>query len=484
MKNYKAILILFLMLSLAGCKDSFFDVNTPSNVIDEDAVSVKTQLPYVEVQLANMHFSVAYTTARYSQQIASYFQGGADSHERTSLAGAWSRYYLSVLNNLRVIQKKAVESGSNHYLGVAQVLEVLATQLATDQWGDMPYSNAVGGSDNLYPEVDTQEEIYNALLNLIDEAIANLSASQQGIPVGSEDVIYQGDIDKWLKAAYTLKARLHLHLMKRNGSSEAVEVLNALQNGFISFSEDMQVFYDETSRNPWFTTVVAARRTGNLSVLWSEQLIDYMNGTDYPFTNITMDPRLPRYADNGGAATYEGAVNGSGGLATGGGNANANLADDAYFSESAPIFMLTYMEAKFMEAEANYVLGNKFAAYAAYMEGITASMDKLGIPSADRDAYLNENSIGFGGDAMQLDISDIMKEKYIALVVHPEIWTDMRRYDFDPNVYVDLAYPANRSTDIPAGEWPRRAVYPESEVARNPNLDQVQEWWTRLWWDQ
>jgi hypothetical protein len=469
------------MLSLGGCKDSFFDVNTPSNVIDKDAVSVKTQLPYIEARLASMHFSVAYTTARYSQQISSYFVGGADSHERTSLGGAWSTFYLRVLSNLRVLEEKAEAEGLNHYLGVAQVLEALAVQLATDQWGDIPYSEAGFAGENLYPAVDSQEDIYNALLTLLDQAIANLSAPANGMVPGSDDIIYGGDIDKWIKAAYTLKARIHLHLTKRN-PSEAVNVLNALQNGFTSYTEDMQLYYDQTARNPWYTTVVAARRTGNLSVLWSEQLIDYMNGTDYPFNTIPYDPRLPLYADNGGASDYRGAVNGSGGLDPSGGSANADLADNAYFSETAPIFMLTYMEAKFMEAEANLMLGNAPAAYTAYLDGITASMDKLGIPSADRDAYLNEPSIGVG--AGNLTMEHVMKEKYIALVVHPEVWTDMRRHDFDPAVYVDLTYPDNRSTDIPAGEWPRRAVYPNSEVDRNPNVEQVEEWWSRLWWDQ
>ncbi len=482
MKKIKIFVVFLLLLGLGACKDSFFDVNTPSNVIDKDAVSVKTQLPYVQTRLASMHFSVAYTTARYSQQIASYFVGGADSHERTSLAGAWSNLYLRILPNTRLIKEKAEAEGMKHYLGIAQVLEALAVQLATDQWGDIPYSEAGQTSENLYPKVDSQEDIYNALLNLLDQAIANLSAPVGPLSPGNDDIIYGGNVDKWLRAAYTLKARIYLHLTKRN-SSYYNDVLTALQNGFTSIDDDMQIFYDEVAKNPWYTSVVAARRTGNLSVLWSEQLIDYMNGTDIAFNSVIMDPRLPKYADNGGVANYIGAVNGSGGLAPGGGNnANANLADDAYFSETAPIFMLTFMEAKFMEAEAHLALGNNVDAYNAYLDGIAASMDKLGVDPVDRDNYLMDTAVAMG--ASNLTMSDIMMQKFIAMVVHPEVWTDLRRFDFDPLVYVDLDYPENRSTDIPAGEWPRRAVYPGSEVDRNPNIQQVEEWWTRLWWDQ
>jgi hypothetical protein len=142
------------------------------------------------------------------------------------------------------------------------------------------------------------------------------------------------------------------------------------------------------------------------------------------------------------------------------------------------------MEAKFIEAEAQYILDNKPAAYTAYLEGITASMDKLGVDPADRDAYLAEASINLNNDPMAIQISHILKEKNIALILHPEIWTDMRRYDFDPAVFIDLNFPDNRDQTIPAGEWPRRAVYPESEASRNPNIEQVTEWWAPLWWDQ
>ncbi len=481
MKKINKILILMLLpVLLAGCKEDFFDVNTPSDVLDESQVSYKTELPYVQVRLAYMQFSIVrYMDGLYDQQLASYFIGGVDSHERASLTGAWSTYYTRILSNIRVIKKLAEKDNNRHYLGIAQVLEALATQMATDQWGDIPYTEASLGSENLAPHADQQEDIYNNLLALLDDAIANLQAPGTGVEPGSEDLIYGGDLDKWIKAAYTLKARLYIHLTKRNGTTAAQNALTALQNGFTGFDEDMQVFFDATARNPWYTNVVAANRTGNLSVLWSEQLIDQMNGTDYPFSNISYDPRLPHYADNHGAATYTGAENGSGG--TGG---NSDLADDSYFTEDAPIFLLTFMEAKFIESEAKFLMGDKAGAYNAYIEGITASMDKMGIPSADRDAYLAEASINLNNDPNQLAMKHIMKEKNIALILHPEIYTDMRRYDFDTAIFVDLSFPQNRSQDIPATEWPRRAVYPNSEVQRNPNLDQISEYWLPVWWDQ
>jgi len=492
----KSIIIIFmLVLSLTACKDSFFDVNQPSNALLEDEVSVKDMLPYVEVKLAIMHFNLSYYTGRYSQHIMDTRYKTVDQHGRVALDGAWATLYLRIIYNLRVIEKKAKEQQLKHYLGIAQVLEAMAIQLATDHWGDVPFSKAGYGLDNPYPSLDTQEEIYPQLLNLLDEAIANLSATDQTDSPGyRDDVIYNGNLDKWIKAAHALKARIHLHLTKRNGPQEAQNVLDELQNSFTSFYDDMEVKFDPRYRNPWYTNVVAARRTSNSFIMFSEQLIGNMNGRILPLDTsfvdndtlfIDIDPRLPLYAETSdGSSEYKGGINGTSGDAVGGGSANAILADNSYFKEDAPIFMLTYMETEFMKAEAYYMLGDKASAYQAYMNGIRASLEKLQIAPYYKELYLNARTVGLKGDPNQLDISNIMVQKYIALVLHPEIWTDLRRYDYDATIYPDFDFPVDRVTDIPEGEWPRRAVYPDAEVNRNPNIEQVTEYWSPLWWDQ
>ncbi len=485
MKNIRKIIALVaLVLVVSSCSDEFFDVNTPSNVLSEDQVSMKTQLPYIQTQLAGMQFSMAYSAAQYDQQLASYHIGGVDTHDRTSMSGVWYRLYDKILNNLRVLKKKAVAQDNKHYLGIAQVIEALAVQMATDVYGDIPYSEAAQGSANFYPKSDTQEQIYNQLFALLDEAIVNLQAPGNGEEPGDEDMFYKGDLNQWIKAAYTLKARLYLHLTKRNGATAAQQALNALQNGFDSNGDDMQLEYDATVRNPWYTSVVAAYRTGNLSLLFSEQLIDKMNGTDYVLDSSGIDPRLPHYADNHGASVYIGAVNGSGGAGPNNTTANANLADDFWFSESSPIVLISYQEAKFIEAEANLILNQKEASYHAYIDGIKASFDKMGLDTLSRYMYLVNPSVHLDTIYNNIDMEHIMWQKYVALVTHPEVWTDMRRYDYDPNIFTDLDFPENRVTEIPVGEWPRRAVYPSGEVNLNPNIEQVEEWWSRLWWDQ
>ena len=135
--------------------------------------------------------------------------------------------------------------------------------IATDTWDDIPLSEASMGDDNLFPSFDTQQEAYDQLFALLDGAISALqSTDDSGISLGSEDLIYNGDLDKWLRAAYTLKARYQLHLVNK-GVTSPQDVLTSIENGFTSNDDDFQMFYDDRSINPRYSTEILARNTGN-----------------------------------------------------------------------------------------------------------------------------------------------------------------------------------------------------------------------------
>ncbi|NIT60801.1 MAG: hypothetical protein GWN00_32725 [Aliifodinibius sp.] len=70
--------------------------------------------------------------------------------------------------------------------------------------------------------------------------------------------------------------------------------------------------------------------------------------------------------------------------------------------------------------------------------------------------------VGPGNLTMEL----IMKEKFKALFLNPEVYNDYRRYDWDNAIFKDLELPANHNPKL-NGEWIQRAVYPSSELSRN-----------------
>ncbi len=52
--------------------------------------------------------------------------------------GPWRNLYVTSLNNLKVMNDKAVLNGSYHYSGIAKILTALCLGVATDYWGDIP----------------------------------------------------------------------------------------------------------------------------------------------------------------------------------------------------------------------------------------------------------------------------------------------------------------------------------------------------------
>jgi len=489
MKYFKTLILsIILLTSITSCND-FFDVNDPTNVVAEKDLNLKLMLPSVENYVASMYFSDAYSIGQVQQHIASYFDHGIDQHYESSVYGVWRLYYTKALYTLKKMENLADEKNAVHFKGVINTLKALTLGMATDLYGDLPYFEASEGSGILQPAVDDQESLYNEIQNLLSAAITQFDATDNsGLGNIKGDGIYGGDLAKWKRLAYTLKARYAIHLSKVNGSVAAAnEALGYLQNGFTSNADDFQLFYNDKQKNPWHTSVVLTAHTGNLSVLFSEQLINYMNGTEYP--TAAPDPRIYDYVDNGGAATFEGAQNGNEGKTASGTGANTVFNENSYyFKENSPLVMVSYSEALFLKAEAEFLanggtptsVGGNQAAYDAYLAGIEANMDKIGIDPALKTAYVSDPAIAVTPAGLKLE--HIMKEKYIALLLNPEIFTDMRRYDFSTNVYKGLELPANQNPDI-AGDWFKRAIYPVSELTKNPNLvPHKKEINDPMWW--
>ncbi len=130
-----------------------------------------------------------------------------------------------------------------------------------------------------------------------------------------------------------------------------------------------------------------------------------------------------------------------------------------YTRVSSPTYIGTYAECCFIRAEVLFKRGDRASAYAAYKAGIKASCElmneKLRVWIAEdpsladcpsftpmTDEAINHfvnNGIGTEG---QLTLGHILTQKRLALMFSYEIWNDMRRYDFDPNLFFGWSIPA------------------------------------------
>lgn len=470
MKNRILFLVCIVpafILSFVGCSD-FLGVNDNPNATTEASPSGLLSSSIHSTSQAN--YSAGSVTSYYVQHFASPSASALDRYYEVRMDGTWYDVY-NTLSDLQDLIDVANQQNSPHYTGAAKVLMAINLGLATDLWGQIPYSEALQGSEELTPSYDSQEDIYTAIDTLLTSAIEDLNQDESSFSPGDDDYMYSGDLNNWIKTAYAVQARYLNHLSKKS-SYDPQAVLSAVDDAYTSNADDAQVAYTQENINPW-ALVVIENQGGILGGHLSAQLVQEMDGTTYG----TYDPRIEQITDSVAADTYRGTVNGKGNP-----NVEYNALNDEsiYSQETSPVYLVTYAEVKFIEAEAALRANpaQHARAYQAYMEGIRASMDKMGVSENERDQYMNDSNVDVGQGNLTID--HVMKEKNIAMFLHPEAWTDHRRHDYD---YADFELPVNVNPDM-SGTFIRRILYPDSELSRNGDNVPEAQLDENLWWDQ
>ena len=471
--KYSILSALVTTLGLQGCKDSYFDdlSNNPNQVA---APTLNSLLATSTYKAGINNYSVASVVAPYVQYTASPSANSAsDTYQSINFTGTWDALYFAMAD-ANEMKKLAVSTGSSEYIGVSNVLIAYNLIMVNDLWGDAPFSEAFN-AENLKPKYDKGQELHTSAMKLIDEAIVELSKTDATVKLAAaSDLIYGKTAStqraKWLKLAYGIKARL-LNKLSKTTAYNAAAVLTAVSNSFVDNNDDagMQTFKE---RNPW-ANVAMNNASQSLDGWLSEQFIDALNGTSFG----VVDPRIGKFTDKTVNNIYIGTVNGAGNRPPG---ANTTK-DECYISLNSPwtgltspIFIMTFAELKFIEAEAA-LSTDKPRAYAAYLAGISANMDKLQVSSADKAAYLANPIVAVG--ALGLTKAHIFKEKYIATYLNPESWNDARRFDYQ---YKDFGMPANAA--LPT--YIRRLDYTQGERSKNgANVPVDVPRTTKLWWD-
>ena len=354
MKNniIKSILALTLVFLALSCSN-YLDVNTKPGEKDESELGLKDLLAPILKNTVLANYYAASVTGNYTQYFGSYGYGAAG---QSSCASAWSVMYTDVFPNIGLIKEKAATSGAIHYNAIADIVTAINISTAVELWGDVVFSEATKPEVYPYPTLDDGQTVYAEALNLLNSAISDLQATDNsGEVIGDEDMIYGGDLGKWLRAAYTFKARLQLKLMK-NGGTSASDVLASINNGFTSNDDNFMLSYaDAPSNNPYYTINVVQRSTSNYYNAPNDQLISLMNGDQYPFASITEDPRLSAiFVKEIGVGVpapstdpWRGFLNGGTGESSDGENGNTYYKNGGFYtSDSSPLLLITYAEAQ------------------------------------------------------------------------------------------------------------------------------------------
>lgn len=473
MRLTRYIFLLFALTSVFSCK-KFLDVNTNPNA--PTTAPINGLLIRTTQQAGLNVYRVGNITSYYVQYLASPNPDGpTDTYDRIDASSTWTLLYNN-MTDIYDLEKMAREAGATQYQGVAKILMAMDMHLAHNLWGAIPYSQAFSGETQT-PKFDDAQTIFQTCLTLLDEGIALLGqpGSKITMPTGttSPDLIHRGVTAAWVRTARALKARL-LNQLSKTQQYNPTAIFTELAGAYTAAGQDAAITTFDV-RNPW--AQAALNQSNQLLDVWlSEHYVNQMRDTP---TFANFDPRLPLIASQTrfAAFPYLGTRNGKGRVGTGTTKDESYLSTTGFYSStSSPLYIITYEEMKFIEAEVAFRTNDRPRAYAAYLEGIRANMNKVGVSAAARDAYVNHASVSVG--AANLTLQRIFVEKYRALFLQPVTWDDARRIDYQ---YPMFQLPLNVRTST----FVRRLVYPTVELNRNgANVPAVNDVTQRLWWDQ
>ena len=209
-------------LMLTGCRDDFSDLNTDPSQIAEAEVSYLFARSIVEFEPYG--YLMYYYNAPMMQQWAqtgTATGGYTPNFVTTAPTGDQGDKYINVLKYVRAIEH-AIESMNDDsalkntgYLHCSKVLCAYLGILATDMYGDIPFTEACraqyGGT--ITPKYDRQSDLYDLWLDEINAAIKAFNAPEGFVIVSKQDCAFNGDWTKWSKFANSLKLRIAARLI-------------------------------------------------------------------------------------------------------------------------------------------------------------------------------------------------------------------------------------------------------------------------------
>ncbi len=360
----------------------------------------------------------------------------------------WTRIYRDVLNDLKeasnIISKDQTLNATQkaNQLAIIEIMQVYNFNILINTFGDIPYKDALDNT-NLFPAYDDAKTVYADLLKRLNESSQKLSTTGLGF-TSSEDIIFQGNIAKWVKFANSLKIRMAMTIADVDNSTakSTFELADPLAMNSPSDIAEVKYISASPNNNPLYNQLVLANRTDFIA---SVDLMDVLN-------NLS-DPRKPGFFGKNNVGQYVGGI-----LGVGSDFAKMSKPSDRVAAPDAPNVLMDYVEMEFYRAEAKergYTVSG--TAESHYNNAIRASIIYWGGTNANADDYLAQSAVAYstaeGGWKQKIGF-----QKWIALYNRPfEGWVEVRRLD-----YPKLSLPVNAVSG-----YPTRLRYPGSEQQLN-----------------
>ncbi len=513
LKSASGLVLLWVITVSSGCTKKFDEFNTdetkllnltatefPRLFSRAQAASsfINWRYQYGENLFADLYAQYFYISATYSYDRYSYSSGDA--------AVTWGVIYTEVVPQLKTLMDETDPASAENAL--AKIWWVWTFHRNTDYYGPIPYLSAGILGDNV--PYDSQEKIYDDFFIKLTEAVSVLNGNTSATPYGDFDLLYQGDVNKWIKFANTLRLRLALRISEVNPAKAKAEAEAAFASGVLTDIADDALLsktppvgddygglssiavWNEFRMSASMESVLKGYNDPRIGIYF--QMTDSTNGYDGArngmlSSDVVLPVNSPTHNSNVGTRWV-----------SGGGYDWSNVPADQNILHAA--------EAFFLRAEGalnGWNMGGTAEEF--YNKGIEASMRQWGITDgAVITAYINSpatpiapgdyfNSPPMNDYPIKWSIDPDMQRNQLAqqkwLALYPdgmEAWADLRRAG------VQKIYPVLNSdnADIPAGKLIRRLTFLDLEKQTNSAgveagkaaLGGPDKPLTPLWWDK
>jgi len=534
MKNYSNKLFSFILLFglLWSCETTELDLVTDPNAPSPENLDTDFTLNAIQLNFGSFFENATETggeAVRLEYMFDEYDVNFNSTYTGTTVM--WRTAYADVLADIAVLIPVAEESELYVHAGIAKTLRAYVLMTLVDYFGDVPYSEALDPT-NFFPSVDSGEDVYDAALTDLNEALADFGKTSTGEP--ALDLFYDGDVDNWIALANTLKLKYYLNLRLVNQSDAAANIASLIGGDIITdASGDFKFTYGTAqlplSKHPYYIEEYQAASPGEYMtnyMMWAlgvekgfddprQRFYIYRQVDEFPTDPATLnneidcwnDPRPPSYApidavnpvplpfcslfdradgywgrdhgnadgippDNNKRSTF--------GPYPVGGRYDDNDAegiDDGDGLDGGgiwPIMMDSYVY--FMRAEAALYLGTADDPRAMFEQGVRSSIETVTgfLPTDGFDNVPDDTDIEAYVDYVLAlyDAAGTADDKMA--VVGKEYWIALFGNGVEGyNLYKRTGTPVNfQPTKLGISDFPRSFLYPAESVDRNLNISQ------------
>ncbi len=535
--TYLIAILLVGIFMLSSCTKGWVDMNkSPNNPTEVPPTNVLAHVIRATGDVfyddwQGMNNFLSYTGLVTKIQ---YIDEARLDERESTINAAWHDYYL-LLEDLKKVQELADAKTNDRYnkniKAAAMTFSAFLWIMATDQWGYIPYTDALKGDDPqnpiTNPKYDSQKDIYtgpNGIIAMLEKAYSmyDPAAAASGSDIiGDGDLIYHGDVTKWMKFTGSLLLRVAIRLSYVDPALSK-QILQDITSGkymvFESRDDEAKLKWPGTSPyyEPWYNNhYINGRDDHAVAKTIIDSLYNWHDLRLLAIAHPASEESGHLLIINGDSLWFKGQIEG----AT---DADKDLKASriGYIYRDDPAgytWFERYAEVEFDLAEAYYradLLNDPTQAEQYYINGITASYEEM---SADPNFgaliaqslpnYLASPKVKFGpvgdhsmfnfkrGEGASAQYVDdnlvrIWVQKWIAMFKEgQEEWAAMRRTDF-PKMPVPegaVAYLASHN------RAPQRYPYPVDEENLNKknledaitaqNLSGRYTFWGAMWWD-